>query len=222
MKAALVYLDGKDVMITENGNWFTVNAEVLRAFRNAKKLEINFDTWGEERPEFIPVDDVRKLKYPGKIVPSIAAYAYLDESLKLTIVRRADWDSICRWHGDRTEQSLAQMNGRASAGMYGSGVIPAAEERKMRQENEAWSLSADFSQLGLCGLAASGVPTINAGDEITIAIEGTASTGTVQTADHYISEGWDIEILDIFGNYRHWKQWEDGGDIIEHKKGAEQ
>lgn len=29
--------------------------------------------------------------------------------------------------------------------------------------------------------------------------------------------GWDIELIDTAGNYRHWKQYDDGGDFIPHR-----
>lgn len=30
---------------------------------------------------------------------------------------------------------------------------------------------------------------------------------------HHESIGWDIEFIDTAGQYRHWKQWDDGGSI---------
>lgn len=31
---------------------------------------------------------------------------------------------------------------------------------------------------------------------------------------HHETIGWDIEFIDTVGQYRHWKQWYDGGEII--------
>lgn len=31
---------------------------------------------------------------------------------------------------------------------------------------------------------------------------------------HHESIGWDVEFIDTAGQYRHWKQWYDGGEII--------
>lgn len=31
---------------------------------------------------------------------------------------------------------------------------------------------------------------------------------------HHETIGWDIELIDTAGQYRHWKQWDDGGEII--------
>lgn len=31
---------------------------------------------------------------------------------------------------------------------------------------------------------------------------------------HHETIGWDVEFIDTAGQYRHWKQWYDGGEII--------
>lgn len=31
---------------------------------------------------------------------------------------------------------------------------------------------------------------------------------------HHENIGWDIEFIDTAGRYRHWKQWDDEGEII--------
>lgn len=31
--------------------------------------------------------------------------------------------------------------------------------------------------------------------------------------------GWDIEFVDTNGKYHHWKQYDDGGELIQQKKG---
>lgn len=31
---------------------------------------------------------------------------------------------------------------------------------------------------------------------------------------HHETIGWDVEFIDTAGQYRHWKQWDDGGKII--------
>jgi hypothetical protein len=30
---------------------------------------------------------------------------------------------------------------------------------------------------------------------------------------HHENIGWDVEFIDTAGQYRHWKQWDDGGNI---------
>lgn len=37
-------------------------------------------------------------------------------------------------------------------------------------------------------------------------------------ADYYPRDGYDIELIDPAGNYRHWKQWADGGQLVREKK----
>ena len=52
-----------------------------------------------------------------------------------------------------------------------------------------------------------------AGDRITV--KGiTFEIQKVLSQDYFEGDGWDIELRDTTGMYRHWKQWLDGGRLI--------
>ena len=46
-------------------------------------------------------------------------------------------------------------------------------------------------------------------------ITALGETVTIERVIYQFKErdGWDIEFVDTKGNYRHWKQWDDGGTI---------
>jgi len=58
------------------------------------------------------------------------------------------------------------------------------------------------------------------GDYVSIKnAKGNIRSGKVLAASHWSGDGWQIELSGEEG-YSHWKQWEDGGKIVDHKKGG--
>jgi hypothetical protein len=58
---------------------------------------------------------------------------------------------------------------------------------------------------------------IKKGDEVKIKCQGLQVKGEVISADNWgVDGGWYIEMLDSNGQYRYWKQGEDGGELLEH------
>jgi len=59
---------------------------------------------------------------------------------------------------------------------------------------------------------------INVGDYVEIKnAKGVTRSGKVISANYWAGDGWQIEFTGGPGGYGHWKQWEDGGKILEHK-----
>lgn len=60
-------------------------------------------------------------------------------------------------------------------------------------------------------------PDIKVGDRITIAAMDIKVTGDVVSCSYYRGDGWDIELdnANVPGGWSHWKQWQDGGRIVE-------
>lgn len=58
--------------------------------------------------------------------------------------------------------------------------------------------------------------TIEKDSKVAIMFNGNKIEGKVLTANNWGPEdGWYIEMIDTFGNYRYWKQGPDGGEVIE-------
>ena len=59
--------------------------------------------------------------------------------------------------------------------------------------------------------------TIEVGDSIT-ALGYTFKVAKIICQDYWDRFGYDCEFLDDKGNYHHWKQWDDGGEVIRKEK----
>ena len=58
---------------------------------------------------------------------------------------------------------------------------------------------------------------INVGDYVKIKnAKGVTRSGRVISANYWAGDGWQIEL--IGEGYSHWKQWDDGGTIIQHNQ----
>jgi len=60
------------------------------------------------------------------------------------------------------------------------------------------------------------IKDINVGDYVEIKnAKGVTRSGKVISANYWAGDGWQIELTGLLG-YSHWKQWDDGGFIIQH------
>lgn len=60
--------------------------------------------------------------------------------------------------------------------------------------------------------------TANTGDKVEC-MGMVVEIGKILYQDFWPPYGWDIEFLDTRGWYHHWKQWDDGGRLIQNKGG---
>lgn len=58
---------------------------------------------------------------------------------------------------------------------------------------------------------------IKIGDSIK-ALGFTFKVAKILYQDHWDRFGYDVEFLDDKGRYHHWKQWDDGGEVIRAEK----
>ena len=58
---------------------------------------------------------------------------------------------------------------------------------------------------------------IEVGDIIS-ALGHAFTVAKIMYQDYWDRFGFDCEFLDDLGNYHHWKQWDDGGDVIRQEK----
>lgn len=57
--------------------------------------------------------------------------------------------------------------------------------------------------------------TLKEGTIIAIKSQGLTVKGKVISAEHWGErDGWYIEMIDTDGNYRYWKQGQDGGELL--------
>lgn len=48
-----------------------------------------------------------------------------------------------------------------------------------------------------------------------IKINGVSEIAEIHYQEWYEDDGWMIEFTDTYGVYRSWKQWQDGGELIQ-------